>query len=208
MIYFTKTPQFIQQLFSDLTWKIHSSSKTLYLTFDDGPHPTITPWVLECLAKYNAKATFFCLGKNVKKFPRVYQEIIANGHQVGNHTQHHLRGWTTTCENYIADVEQCNKLVTSPLFRPPYGRITPKQIKRLKPSYKIIMWDVLSWDFNSNIKKDVCAKNVIKNSKEGSIIVFHDNSNAETNLKYALPKVLEHFSNLGYQFKAIPKEGK
>lgn len=204
MIYITKTPLFIQQLFPDLTWKINSSSKTLYLTFDDGPHPAITPWVLECLAKYNAKATFFCLGKNVKKFPRVYQQIITNGHQVGNHTQHHLRGWTTTCKKYIADVEQCSKMVNSSLFRPPYGRITPKQIKRLKANYKIIMWDILSWDFNQKIKKEICAKNVIENSQEGSIIVFHDNLNAEMNLKYALPKVLEHFSNLGYQFKAIP----
>jgi peptidoglycan/xylan/chitin deacetylase (PgdA/CDA1 family) len=179
----------------------------LYLSFDDGPHPEATPFVLEQLAIFNAKASFFCIGKNVQLFPEIYNEIIAAGHAVGNHTQNHMNGWNNHTDDYITDIQEATKSIHSNLFRPPYGRISFAQIKALRsdPSLPqdIIMWDVLSGDFDTTITGEQCAQNVIQHAGPGSIIVFHDSAKAMDRLRIALPKVLAHFSKLGYQFKAL-----
>ena len=204
MIKLVKTPSFLRQLFPDLLWRFSTNKKVLYLTFDDGPHPSLTPWVLGCLKQFHAKATFFFVGHNVEKHLDLYQQVLEEGHHVGNHTHNHLRGWTTNNKKYIANVAQCQKLVNSTLFRPPYGRITPKQIRQLKRTYTIVMWDVLSWDFRQKTAPEKCVRNVIKHSRPGSIIVFHDNKNAGENIKHSLPLILSHFSKLGYRFEVIP----
>jgi peptidoglycan/xylan/chitin deacetylase (PgdA/CDA1 family) len=179
----------------------------LYLSFDDGPHPEATPFVLEQLANFNAKASFFCIGKNVQLYPDIYNEIIAAGHVVGNHTQNHMNGWKNTTDHYISDIQEATKSIHSNLFRPPYGRISFAQIKALRSNLSlpqdIIMWDVLSGDFDTTINGEQCAQNVIQHAGPGSIIVFHDSAKAMDRLRVALPKVLSHFSELGYQFKAI-----
>ena len=190
-------------LFPSLTWNIRQKEKILYLTFDDGPVPEVTPWVLHELSKYNARATFFCIGDNVRKHPEIYQQIIASGHLTGNHTQHHLSGWNVKHDIYIQDVEAAAVFIKSSLFRPPYGRITPSIIKRLKSTYKIIMWDVLSYDFDVTRTAEYCAKKVIGSAHKGSIIVFHDSIKAEPRLKRALPDVLKHFHEQGYRFEAL-----
>jgi peptidoglycan/xylan/chitin deacetylase (PgdA/CDA1 family) len=179
----------------------------LYFSFDDGPHPEATPFVLEQLALFNAKASFFCIGKNVQLYPEIYDSITTAGHVVGNHTQNHMNGWENTTANYIADIKEATKSISSNLFRPPYGRISFSQIKALRsdPSLpqQIMMWDVLSGDFDITITGEQCAQNVIQHAGPGSIIVFHDSAKAMDRLRIALPKVLLHFSNLGYQFKAV-----
>ncbi|MFM2207973.1 MAG: hypothetical protein RL213_1948 [Bacteroidota bacterium] len=180
-----------------------SKEKVLYLTFDDGPIPEVTPWVLEQLDHFGAKATFFCIGNNVRKHRNVYQRILQSGHSVGNHTYHHLNGWSTFNSDYFKDIELCNRLVGSELFRPPYGKIRPTQIARLKYAYRIIMWDVLSRDYDRNLTGETVLNTVLENSRPGSIIVFHDSLKAEERLRYALPKVLEHFSAKGYRFVSL-----
>jgi peptidoglycan/xylan/chitin deacetylase (PgdA/CDA1 family) len=179
----------------------------LYLSFDDGPHPEATPFVLDQLAKFDAKASFFCIGKNVQLHPKIYDTIIAAGHVVGNHTQNHMNGWKNNTKNYIADIQEATKVIDSNLFRPPYGRIRFSQIKALRLQaalpQQIIMWDVLSGDFDTTITGEKCAQNVIQYAGPGSIIVFHDSTKAMDRLRVALPKVLAHFSSLGYQFKAL-----
>ena len=202
-MYLIKTPRIIQRIFPRFTWKIRTTEKELYLTFDDGPVPELTPWVLEQLNNYNAKATFFCVGDNIKKHPEIFDQIIAEGHRIGNHTFNHLNGWMTDNSPYYQNVKSCADLVRSKLFRPPYGKLRPKQAQYLQKHYNIIMWDVLSADFDQKVSKEQCYKNVVKNAKPGSIVVFHDNFKASENLKYTLPKVLKHFKNLGYKFKAI-----
>lgn len=202
--YFVKTPRWVKRLFYKQIWSFETNQKVLYLTFDDGPIPEVTPWVLAELAKYKAKATFFCIGDNVKKYPKVYKQILDAGHAIGNHTFSHTNGWKVSSKACLKDVEDANQLITSKLFRPPYGKITPKQTKLLqKEGFSILMWDVLSADFDKNITKEKCFNNVIDNAKNGSIIVFHDSLKAEKYLKYTLPKVLQHYSNLGYTFEAI-----
>jgi peptidoglycan/xylan/chitin deacetylase (PgdA/CDA1 family) len=179
----------------------------LYLSFDDGPHPEATPFVLEQLSNFNAKASFFCIGKNVQLYPEIYDAILAAGHVVGNHTQNHMNGWNNNTENYIADIQEATKVINSNLFRPPYGRISFSQIKalRLNPALpqQIMMWDVLSGDFDTTITGEQSAQNVIEHAGPGSIVVFHDSAKAMDRLRIALPKVLSHFSKLGYQFKAL-----
>jgi len=179
----------------------------LYLSFDDGPHPEATPFVLEQLSNFDAKASFFCIGKNVKLYTEIYAAILAADHVVGNHTQNHINGWKNTTENYIADIQEAIKVINSNLFRPPYGRISFSQIKvlRLDPALpqQIVMWDVLSGDFDTTITGEQCANNVIQHAGPGSIVVFHDSAKAMDRLRIALPKVLTHFSKLGYQFKAL-----
>lgn len=177
--------------------------KKIYLTFDDGPIPIVTPWVLETLALYNAKATFFCIGNNVLKHPEIYSEIIKQGHKTGNHTQNHLNGWKVLNKNYFQDIEECTKLVRSGLFRPPYGKIKPSQIKRLKHNYKLVMWDVLSRDYDQSLSVENCHKSVIREAKPGSIVVFHDSIKAESRLRGSLPAVLEHFKKQGYEFARL-----
>jgi len=200
---FVKTPKFIKKTFSGLTWNITEKRKTIYLTFDDGPTPEVSPWVLDLLFKYNAKATFFCLGENAERYPELLKRIIEEGHSIGNHTYHHKKGFYTRVKDYVEDVELANHLIRSNLFRPPYGRIRPRQLLELKKKYQIIMWDVISCDYNQQISGEECFSNVVKNTKEGSIIVFHDSLKAENNLQYTLPKVLEYYKKLGFEFNKI-----
>lgn len=187
----------------DMLWNIDSEKKELFLTFDDGPTPRLTEWVLDILSSFDAKATFFCLGKNVEQFSEIYQRIIKEGHGVGNHTYDHPNGWKTKDSSYCNNVKQCSELVDSKLFRPPYGKISRSQRKVLKEDYKIVMWDVLSGDFDLSITPEKCLSNVIYNSSKGSIIVMHDSLKAEKNLRYALPKMLDHFTCDGYKFKNL-----
>jgi peptidoglycan/xylan/chitin deacetylase (PgdA/CDA1 family) len=202
-MYLIKTPKIIQKIFPKFIWKINTTEKEMFLTFDDGPVPEVTPWVLSQLKKYDAKATFFCVGDNINKYPDTFKEIINEGHRVGNHTFNHLNGWTTDNRPYYHNVKNCAELVRSNLFRPPYGRLRPKQAQFLQRHYNIIMWDVLSGDFDQNTSKEKCFQNVVLNAKSGSIIVFHDSLKAIDNLKYTLPRVLKYYSSLGYKFKAI-----
>ncbi len=202
-MYLVKTPKFIQSLFPNFFWKVPTDEKVLYLTFDDGPIPEVTPWVLEQLNLYNAKATFFCVGDNVNKHSQIFQDVLNQGHEVGNHTYDHQNGWGTDNIKYFHNVRTCARLVKSDLFRPPYGRMMPKQAQFLQRHYKIIMWDVLSGDFDPNISKDQCMFNVTSKAKPGSIIVFHDSLKAFEKLQYVLPKVLKHFHEMGYEFRGL-----
>ena len=208
MNYFVKTPVWLKKLYPQRIWHIDTIEKEIYLTFDDGPHPVATPFVLDELKKYNAKATFFCIGKNVIEFPEIYQRIIAEGHRVGNHTQHHLNGWKTNNDIYLNDVEIASKHIQSNLFRPPYGRLRYAQAKQIAsrlndPSAKIIMWDILSGDFDQSLGKEKCLSNVVTKAKPGSIIVFHDSEKAFLRLQYALPQVLMEFAKKDYGFKRL-----
>ncbi|CAM1351998.1 polysaccharide deacetylase family protein [Tenacibaculum crassostreae] len=205
-LYFIKTPRILKQLFAKYTWSFFTHKKEIYVTFDDGPIPEVTEFVLDQLKEYNAKATFFCIGDNVRKYPAIFSRIVSEGHTVGNHTFNHLNGWKTSNDTYFENTNKCEKLLNqkTKLFRPPYGRIKKSQAKHLlAKGYKIIMWDVLSADFDTNISKEKCLQNVVKNTKKGSIIVFHDSIKASDKLYYALPKVLKEFSEKGYEFKAI-----
>jgi peptidoglycan/xylan/chitin deacetylase (PgdA/CDA1 family) len=206
-MYFIKTPFWLRLIYRSCIWRKPNQERVLYLSFDDGPHPEATPFVLEQLANFNAKASFFCIGKNVQLYPEIYDAILAAGHVVGNHTQNHMNGWKNNTENYIADIQEATKWIDSNLFRPPYGRISFSQIKalRLDPALpqQIVMWGVLSGDFDTTITGDQCAQNVIQHAGPGSIVVFHDSAKAMDRLRIALPKVLAHFSKLGYQFEAL-----
>ena len=213
MYYLIKTPWWLKKLYPSLTWNMPREEKTLYLTFDDGPHPSATPYVLEQLKKYQAKATFFCIGKNVTDYPDIYRSIIDAGQKVGNHTQNHLNAWKTNDTKYIQNVLEAAKHIDSTLFRPPYGKITKFQAKLLqkenvdlqtgKQKFRIIMWDVLSADFDDTITAEKCYQNVIKHTEPGSIIVFHDSTKAWLRMNYALPKVLEYYTEKGYSFKSL-----
>ena len=207
-MYLIKTPFWLRAIYPNCTWNIPVQEKVIYLTFDDGPDPEATPFVLANLKKYNAKATFFCIGNNVLKHPNIYESILKEGHRVGNHTYDHLNGWKTENNIYINNIKDAMNIIDSTLFRPPYGRITKSQIKILKQTdslpNQIIMWDVLSGDFDIQIDGEICARNVINNTVPGSIIVFHDSQKAWDRMSIALPKVLEHFSNLGYRMELIP----
>jgi peptidoglycan/xylan/chitin deacetylase (PgdA/CDA1 family) len=206
-MYLVKTPFWLRAIYPSCTWKIPIAEKVIYLSFDDGPHVEATPFVLAELKKYNAKASFFCIGKNVEAHQNLYAQIIQEGHSVGNHTYDHLNGWKTNTALYIQNIELAGKYIQSNLFRPPYGRITRAQIKKIKADktlpQKIIMWDVLSGDFDLSLTAAACTKNVIRNTSAGSIVVFHDSAKAFERLKIALPAMLNHFINLGYTFEAI-----
>jgi peptidoglycan/xylan/chitin deacetylase (PgdA/CDA1 family) len=205
-MYLIKTPQFIQNLFPNFTWKMPTEAKQLFLTFDDGPIPEVTPWVLEQLERFNAKATFFCVGDNVRKHPSTLEQVRAAGHTVGNHTMNHLNGWNTDNMSYFRNIRHCAGQLKSALFRPPYGKVTPRQSQFLVRHYNVVMWDVLSGDFDQTLSPEQVLKNVIQNAGPGSIVVFHDSLKAFERLKYALPQVLEYFSQLGYVFSAIDEE--
>ena len=205
-----KTNKWIKMIFNNLVWEIPNSDKKIYLTFDDGPIPEVTEWVLDILKSEEIKATFFCIGDNIKRHPEVYKRILSEGHQTGNHTFNHLNGWKTETNHYIENLKLCEteylKLNTehSFLFRPPYGKIKPSQSKAIRNlGYKIIMWDVLSYDFDSTISVEKCLENVISNTEQGSIIVFHDSIKAEKNLKYALPKAIQVLKDKGFIFDVI-----
>lgn len=205
MFYFSKTPGWLRKLYPSGAWKIQTDRKVLYLTFDDGPHAAATPFALEQLRKYHARATFFCIGKNVIAEPDVYKSILTGGHRVGNHTMNHLNGWKTPDKLYLADIERARALIDSDLFRPPYGRISAFQIKNLTQilKYKLIMWDVLSGDFDPAVDGKKAAEKVIKKAGPGSIIVFHDSAKSYKKIQEALPEVLAYFSDKGYSFETI-----
>ena len=203
-MYFVKTPWFIKKWFNTYVWDIKTNEKIIYLTFDDGPHLIATPFVLKMLKQYNATATFFCIGKNVQQHQDIYNSILNECHIVGNHTQNHKNGWQTKDNDYIDDISIAATLIDSKLYRPPYGKITKFQADLLqKIGFKIVMWDVLSGDFDSNISSKNCLNNVLLNAKSGSIIVFHDSQKAFEKLEFVLPKVLDFFSKKGYVFKSI-----
>ena len=206
MFYFVKTPGWIKKLYSRSTWFIPVNEKIIYLSFDDGPHPVITPFVLDELKKYNAKACFFCIGKNVLAYPEVYKRIIEEGHSVGNHSFNHLNGWKTNDALYLDDIAAAKKYIASNLYRPPYGRITRFQLKQLampRFNLKTVMWTVLSGDFDKDISPEKCLQNVIRKSEPGSIIVFHDSEKANSRMRYALSGTLEYFSKKSYRFEKI-----
>lgn len=208
--YLVKTPPFIQKLYPDRVWSMHNHSDSVYLTFDDGPIPEITPWVLHQLKVFNSKATFFCIGENIKKYPEIFNQIIHEGHRIGNHTFNHVNGWRTTASSYIENITKTERL--SPefnsyrpkLFRPPYGKLSSKQSKLLqKKGYSVIMWDILSADYDASTSEGKCLQNVLKNLTLGSIVVFHDSIKAEKNLKFVLPKVLEYLKSKGWKMKSL-----
>ena len=205
-MYLIRSPFIFKWIYPQLVWKINTKEKVIYLTFDDGPHPLVTPFVLNILKNYNAKASFFCIGKNVAAYPDVYDEIIKQGHTVGNHTHNHLNGWKTDDETYIENICTAEKYIKSKLFRPPYGRIKKSQVAKVKSKklkLKIIMWSILSGDFDTKISPETCTANILKNTKSGDIIVFHDSEKAFDRLKIALPATLAHFTKQGVVFKAL-----
>jgi peptidoglycan-N-acetylglucosamine deacetylase len=206
MIFPHRTPFFLPYCFpSSLIWRFSPDQRTVYLTFDDGPVPGPTDFVLETLRSFQCKATFFCIGDNVRKHPDVFARIKADGHTVGNHTFNHVNGWKADNEKYIDNIERCESIIERPatrLFRPPYGRITWKQIDSLK-NYKIIMWDVLTVDYEKRLSPANCLSNSLRVTRPGSIVVFHDSFKAEKNMTYALPRYIEHLLKAGYDFKVI-----
>ena len=215
LMYLVKTPWWLRALYPSLVWRIKSPGKTIYLTFDDGPHETATPFVLEQLARFQAKASFFCIGKNVLAHPDIYQSILDAGHSVGNHTYHHLNGWKVKDDLYLSDIQKAATLIHSPLFRPPYGRIKRSQLKKLPQALQpathhlqpvTIMWDVLSADFDTELTPEGCLSYVLYHTRPGSVIVFHDSTKAWDRMSYALPRMLEYFSKQGYTFKSIPMD--
>lgn len=202
-MYFVQSPFFLRWMYPKVVWNKSRKDKILYLTFDDGPIPEITPWILDILANFNAKATFFCVGENIKKYPEIFERIIHEGHQVGNHTYNHLRGWDYSDEEYLENVYKCQELTKTNLFRPPYARAKKSQLKVLQNDFEIIYWDVLSGDFDINLSPSNCYKNIINHTKNGSIIVLHDNIKAIPRVEYVLPKLLSHFTESGYTFKIL-----
>ncbi|MFD0939599.1 polysaccharide deacetylase family protein [Pedobacter boryungensis] len=220
-MYLVKSPLLLKWFYPSLTWNKSRSEKIVYLTFDDGPIPNVTDFVLNTLKSFDVKATFFCIGDNISKHPMVFERVKNEGHAIGNHTFNHLKGWKTDDETYIQNILKCQQLTQTNLFRPPYGRIKKSQIKSLKSKVKslksyrdselrtndsgleIIMWDVLSGDFDLNLSPEKCYQNVIKNTQNGSIVVFHDSLKAFDRLHYTLPKVLKYLSEKGYQFGTL-----
>lgn len=212
MFYWIKTPKLIKWLFFNQVWSIPNTQNKIYLTFDDGPTPEITPWVLNVLKQENIKATFFCIGKNIEENPEIFNRIINEGHTVGNHTSQHINGWKTNKNNYLNDIEICEKVIQketlnteySKLFRPPYGKITLFQSRTLrKKGYKIIMWDILTADFDTTISPEKCLENATKETEKGSIIVFHDSKKASKNLQYTLPKAIALYKERGFKFEQL-----
>jgi peptidoglycan/xylan/chitin deacetylase (PgdA/CDA1 family) len=211
---FFSVPAFLPWLYPQLTWRIATTAKDLYLTFDDGPVPGPTEFVLEQLEKFGAKATFFCIGDNVKKHPEVFHQVVKAGHAVGNHTFNHLSGWKTSRKKYSDNIHLCEEQMkqvcaatgivhpSSALFRPPYGRIKRRQIQGLR-EWKIIMWDVLTHDYAQNVPAERCLKGSVSAVRPGSILVFHDSHKAYKNMSYVLPRLLDHFANQGYSFKLL-----
>ena len=191
-----KPPKLLRRLMPSLIWDMPISDE-VYLTFDDGPTPEVTEWILETLSKYEAKATFFCLGKNAEMHPELFQQIIDQGHKIGNHTYSHQKGWGMSLERYLEDVEFANQLLKSDLFRPPYGRVTPAQARRLSEHYSLIMWDVLSRDYSQWVSPRACLHNVTNHVRGGTIVVFHDSRKAFRNMRYALPRALQYIQDQG-----------
>ena len=202
-MYLVKTPSLLKPLAKDLLWHVAGAQQEVYFTFDDGPTPEVTEEALNVLSRFNAKATFFCLGKNAEAHPEIMQRIVADGHAVGNHTYDHPDGWKTPHIEYLRNVVQAKRTIDSRLFRPPYGRITPAQVSALKNQFTLVMWDVLSADFDAANTPEACLENVVRNVSPGSIVVFHDSIKARRNMLYALEGSLEQLSRGGYIFRAL-----
>jgi peptidoglycan/xylan/chitin deacetylase (PgdA/CDA1 family) len=205
-MYLVKTPWLLKKLYPNLIWNKSRRAHCIYLTFDDGPIPIVTPYVLNILKQYNAKATFFCIGDNVSKYQDVFEQVKNAGHAIGNHTFNHLKGWETENKTYLDNFLKADELLGASLFRPPYGRVKKSQIKLLmqaKPAINIIMWDVLSGDFDIDLKPEDCLQNVLKHTENGSIIVFHDSLKAYDRLEYVLPRAMEEWSKQGYRFDLL-----
>jgi peptidoglycan/xylan/chitin deacetylase (PgdA/CDA1 family) len=205
-----KTPRLLRTVFPQMLWKVPTRSKEIYLTFDDGPIPGLTEYVLDLLADHEAKATFFCVGDNIRKHAHIFDRIMKEGHGVGNHTYNHLDGWKSNTHHYLHNVAQCASLIDQALsdhgprlFRPPYGKITIPQYRALKGMYQCVMWDVLSYDFDQRTDAGLALHRITELTQPGTIIVFHDNLKAETNLKQMLPKYIQHFKAAGYCFKSL-----
>jgi len=204
-MHLVKTPWLLKKLYSQFVWNINNS-RCIYLTFDDGPIPIVTPFVLNILKQYNAKATFFCIGDNVRRHPDIFEQVKNDGHAIGNHTYNHLKGWDTDDQTYLENFEQADKLLNTKLFRPPYGRMKRSQAKLLqnaKPGLEIIMWSVLSGDFDLNLAHEKCLENVLKNTRAGDIVLFHDSLKARERMEYALPRAMEVWSKKGYEFGVL-----
>ena len=207
---FTKTSPLLAAVYRECLWKVNTEEKLLYLTFDDGPIPEITPIVLDELKKWNARATFFCIGKNIEANPEIFQRIMDEGHSIGNHTFNHLNGWSSNDKDYFENIAQCEAVLnakcgmrTTKLFRPPYGKLKPSQYTKLKKEYKLVMWDVLSFDFDLKMAEEKVLKNVLDNAEAGSVIVMHDSLKAKPKVEFALPKILEHFTEKGFKFEKL-----
>ena len=206
MFYLVRTPWWLRRCFPGCIWEIAEQRPIVYLTFDDGPDPGVTPFVLDQLAHYDMHATFFCIGKNVEAHPEVYARILSEGHRTGNHTHHHLKGWKTDDDTYLADISRAARLIDSDLFRPPYGRIGSGQLRRLRhlsPVMRPVMWSVLSGDFDPGISPARCIRNVLDHARPGSVITFHDSEKAFPVLREALPVILEDFRRKGWEGKGI-----
>lgn len=202
-MYFVRSPKLFDLFYPDLIWRIQSPGKKLYLTFDDGPEKSVTPELLEILNQFNAKATFFCVGEKAEKNPGILDQIREGGHSIGNHTYHHIKGKSVDTKLFLEDVEKCNKMLDTNLFRPPHGSIKYKQIKSLKKQYQLFMWTLLPGDFDPKISKEKCLQRSIKYTKNGTIIVYHDNKKTKDKVLYAVPKYIEHFQKLGYTFETL-----
>ncbi len=205
-LYLVSTPWWLRSLFPGCVWDVNTDKKNVFLTFDDGPHPSITPFVLELLKQYNAKATFFCIGDNVRKFPETYKQVVSAGHAIGNHTMHHINGWKHDDSFYLNDIDAASKYIQSTLFRPPYGRIKRSQIKKLKESnaaMQVIMWSAIAGDWDAGITPQKCFERLKKIIYPGCIIVFHDSEKAKERMQFVLPKLLDYLMNEGYSFDAL-----
>jgi peptidoglycan/xylan/chitin deacetylase (PgdA/CDA1 family) len=199
-----KPPKFLRNLIPELVWDIPAPEEgDVFLTFDDGPTPGVTEWILDELARHDAKATFFCLGRNVEAHPELYRRILAEGHRVGNHTHSHIKGWETDAASYVADADRAAEFIDGALFRPPYGRISPRQARQMGSRYRIVLWNIISRDYNRRLTPRTCLNNVIKHVRPGDIVVFHDSRKAFRNMRYALHGTLEYLRSKGMKSKAI-----
>jgi len=202
-MYTVKTPFILRWLYPTLIWYGNRTEKRIFLTFDDGPIPDVTPFIINTLQRYNIKATFFCVGENIKKHPDLFNRLLENGHKVGNHTYNHLNGWKTPDDAYLQNIDRCQQLTVTHLFRPPYGRGKRSQYSKLRKNYDIVMWDVLSGDFDTTLPPEKCLANVLKHTQAGSIVVFHDNIKAIPRITYALPRAIEQWMAEGYEFGTL-----
>ena len=202
-MFIEQPPQFIRQLYPHAHWRMNTSEKAVYLTFDDGPIPEVTPWVLDVLDKYQIKATFFMVGDNVRKHPDEYKMVVERGHRIGNHTFNHLKGFEEGSERYIANIDKADSYLSTDLFRPPHGIMRMKQYRMLSKRYRIIMWDLVTRDYNPKLNGEQVLRRVRKYARNGSIITFHDSLRSVDNLRYALPRAIEWLQGEGYEFKVF-----